>query len=76
VHAKGLVKKCCGIIEPKLDDTQCGFRRDRSTTDQIYILQQFFEKSWEHTEDVHTSFDDLGKVYDRVPPEKSWVTLR
>jgi len=34
------------IIEPKLDDTQCGFRRSHSTTEHIFTLQQNFEKSW------------------------------
>ena len=51
------------IIEPKLDDIQCGFRRGRSTTEQIFTLQQIFEKSWEHAKDVYTCFVDLGKVY-------------
>jgi len=33
------------LIEPKLDDTQCDFRRSRSTTEQISILQKIFKKS-------------------------------
>jgi len=32
--------RCREIIEPKLDDTQFGFRRSRSTTDQMFTLQQ------------------------------------
>jgi len=55
------------IIEPKLDDTQGGFRRGCSTTEQISTLQQIFEKSRQHTKDVYTYFVDLGKVYGRVP---------
>jgi len=43
------------IIEPKLDDTQCGFCRGRSTTEQISTLQQIFEKSWEHANDLYTT---------------------
>ena len=58
------------IIEPKQDDTQCCFRRDRSTTEKISTLQQIFEKSEEHTKDAKTFFVDLGKVYDRVTREK------
>jgi len=59
-------------MEPKLDDTDCGFRRGRSTTEKISTFQQTFEKSWEHAKD----FVDLGKVYGRVPREKLWGMLR
>jgi len=76
VYAKCLVKRCREIIEPKLDDTQCGFRRGRSTTYQNSTIQQIFEKSWEHAKDVYTCFGDLGKVRDRVPREKVWGVLQ
>jgi len=60
------------MIGPKLDDTQCGFRRGRCTSERISILQQIFKISLEHAKDVDTCFVDLGKVYDRVPREKLW----
>jgi len=63
------------IIEPKLDNTQCGFRRGCSTTDQSFTLQNIFEKSWEYAKDVCKCFVDLGKVYSRVPREKLWGML-
>ena len=43
------------IIEPKLDDTQCGFCRGLSTTEQISTLRQIFEKSREHANDFYTA---------------------
>jgi len=42
--AKGLGKRCREINERKLDDTQCGFHPGHITTDQIFTLQQIFEK--------------------------------
>ena len=48
----------------------CGLRPGRSTTDQIFTLQQIFEKSWEYAKDVYTCFVDLEKAYDRVTHEK------
>ena len=48
------------IIGSKLDDTQCGFRRGRRTTEQISTLQQIFKKSLEHAKHVDTCFVDLG----------------
>jgi len=43
VYASAL-KKCLEIIESKLEDTQCGFRSGRRTTDQSFTLQQIFDK--------------------------------
>ena len=40
--AKCLVKRCREIIEPKLDNTRCGFRPGRSTTDQILLSSKLF----------------------------------
>jgi len=51
VYAKCLVKRCREIIEPKLIDSQCGFRSGRNTTEQNSTLQQIFGKSWEHAKD-------------------------
>jgi len=51
-----------------LDDTQCC----HSTTNQIFTLQQIFEKCWEYAKDVYTCFVDLEKAYNRVPREKLW----
>ena len=50
-------------MESKLQDGQCGFRPDRSTTDQIFTLKQIFEKSWEYGKDLFTCFVDLEKAY-------------
>jgi len=53
--------------KPKLNDTQCGFCRGSSTTEEISTLQQTFKKSWEHGKDVYTCFIAFGKVYARFP---------
>jgi len=75
VRANAL-KKCREIIERKQDDTQCGFCPGCSTTDQIFTLQQIFEKSWEYAKDVYTPFVDHEKAYDRLPREKLLEVLR
>ena len=68
--AKCLEKICHEIIEPKLNDTQCGLRPGRSTTDQIITLQKFFEIPWEYAKDVYTCFVDIEKAYHQVTREK------
>jgi len=32
------LKRCREMVEPKLEDTQCCFRRRRSATDQIFTI--------------------------------------
>jgi hypothetical protein len=45
---------------------QCGFRRNRSTTDQIFYIRHILEKKWEYNGTVHQLFIDLKKAYDSV----------
>jgi len=44
VYAKCLERKCCDIVESKLEDGQCGFCPGRNIIDQIFALEQIFEK--------------------------------
>ena len=43
--------------------------------DQIFALQQVFEKSWEYAKQVYTCLVDLEKLYDHVPRDKLWAVL-
>ena len=57
VYAK--YPKCRKIEESKLEDGQCGFRPDRCSTDQIFILKQIFKKSWEYGKNLLAYFVDF-----------------
>jgi hypothetical protein len=50
-------------------DHQCGFRRNRSTTNQIFYTWQILDKKWEHNGTVHQLFIDFKKAYDSVRRE-------
>src|SRR5215475_14421537 len=54
---------------------QCGFRRNRSTTDHILCIRQILEKKWEHNEAVHQLFIDFKKAYDSVRREALYNIL-
>jgi sorting nexin-29 len=43
---------------------QCGFRRNRSTTDQIFYIRQILEKKREYNGMVHQLFIEFKKAYD------------
>jgi len=69
VYAKCLENKCREIVESKLESRQSGFHLGRSTMDQIFILKQIFEKSWNYDR-------DLKIAYDQVPRDKLWRDLQ
>ena len=52
-----------------IGDHQCGFRRNRSTTDHLFCIRQMLERKWEYNEAVHQLFIDLKKAYDSVRRE-------
>jgi hypothetical protein len=52
-----------------IGEHQCGFRLNRSTTDQIFYIRQILEKTWEFSGTVHQLFIDFKKAYDSVRRE-------
>jgi sorting nexin-29 len=54
---------------------QCGFWRNRSTTDQIFYIWQILEKKWEYNGTVHQLFIDFKKAYDLVRREVLYSIL-
>jgi hypothetical protein len=52
-----------------IGDHQCGLRRNRLTTDQIFYIRQILGKKWEYNGMVHRLFIDFKKAYDSVRRE-------
>jgi hypothetical protein len=44
-----------------IGDHQCGFRRNRPTTDQIFCISQILEKKWEYNETVHQLQEEIKR---------------
>ena len=53
VFAKILAKRLSHYTERIIVDYQCGFRRDRSTMDQIFALRSILEKCYEYNITLH-----------------------
>ena len=70
-----LLSRLIPYAEEIIGDHQCGFRRNRSTTDHIFCIRQILEKIWEHNEAVHQLFIDLKKAYDSVRREALYNIL-
>jgi len=63
-------------IENKLEDNQMGFRPNRYTIDNIFIVRQNFEKSHEHNIDLYSIFVDYTHSFDSVHRNKPIECLR
>ncbi len=64
------------LAEAELSDSQCGFRQGRSCTDQIFSVNQFIEKLFEHRTPGFLVFIDLRKAYDSVSRGALWHGLQ
>jgi sorting nexin-29 len=61
-----LLSRLRSYIDEIIGDHQCGFRRNRSTTDKIFCIRQILEKIWEYNKRVRQQFIDCKKAYDSV----------
>jgi sorting nexin-29 len=58
------------IVESKLIDVQSGFRPNRSTLDNIFIVCKTFEKCYEYNIDLHNMFIDYKQEFDSIKRNK------
>ncbi len=63
------------LEKPKLGEEQHGYRKDRSTSDPIFILRMVMEKCWEFNKNLYCAFIDLTKAFDSIPRNKLWKCL-
>lgn len=54
---------------------QCGFRKGRSTTNQLFTMRHLLEKLWEYNITSYHLFIDIKTAYDIIDREKMWKAL-
>ncbi|CAM4844407.1 unnamed protein product [Rotaria magnacalcarata] len=64
------------LVNRQLLEAQSGFRSNRSTIDQIFILKLCMEKRREFNKPLFMCFIDISKVYDSVNRELLWKVCR
>jgi hypothetical protein len=69
-------KRLNPYTEVILGDYQCGFRRDRSTTHQIFALKNILEKCYEYNITLHHLFTDFKQAYDSVTRNNLYSIMR
>ncbi|KAK3545682.1 hypothetical protein QTP70_010761 [Hemibagrus guttatus] len=75
VYSRVLERRVRPLVEPRIQEEQCGFQPSRGTLDQLYTLHRVLEGSWEFAQPVHMCFVDLEKAFDHVPCGILWEVL-
>ena len=70
IFATLLNKRLMKNIKNKVEDNQIGSRPNRSTIDNIFVVRQIFEKSYEHDSDLYIVFVDYTHAFDSVDRNK------
>ena len=63
------------VVDKVVPESQCGFRRDRSTVDMVFTARLLQEKCREHDKDLFIAFIDLTKAFDTVDRQLLWSVL-
>jgi len=63
------------MAEQLIGSYQAGFRKDKSTTDQIFCIRQIVQKSYELNCETHHLFIDFKAAYDTIIREELWLIL-
>ena len=76
VMLKIILNRLRPLAENIIAEEQAGFRRGRSTIEQIFNLRILCEKHLQHQRNIYHMFIDFKKAFDRVWHEALWATMK
>lgn len=65
-----LQRRVNNVVKDKIGTYQCGFRKNKSTTDAIHILKQIMEKANEYKMELEVLFIDFKQAFDSIRRSK------
>jgi len=63
------------ITENVLGEYQCGFRKNRSISDKIFIIRQMMGKHYEHNQELHILSVDFKQAFDSIDRYKLYQVM-
>ena len=75
VFGRVLIDRFGQGVDSKLRDEQAGFRRGRSTVEQIFVLRNIVEQVVEWQSTLYITFVDFEKPFDSVHQESLWKIM-
>jgi hypothetical protein len=63
-------------VERKIGQYQCGFRKNRSVMDQVFVLKQIMDNSIDQNLPLYMLFIDFKQAYDTIKREKVYEAMR
>ncbi|PWA20556.1 hypothetical protein CCH79_00019962 [Gambusia affinis] len=76
VYSGVLERRVRRIVEPRIQEEQCGFRPGRGTLDQLYTLSRVLEGSGSSPNQSTCVLWTWRKAFDRVPRGALWGVLQ
>ena len=70
------LNRCKEALDKVLTEDQCGFRKSRCCTDQLFALSQIIEKTLLYQIDLSLCFIDYRAAFDSVERELMYEKLR
>ena len=63
-------------VDPLLRKEQAGFRKERRTTEQIFIVRNILEQVNEWNATIYIHFVDFEKAFDSIHRNSLWIIMR
>jgi len=70
-----LIRLLTYVVDTVVTESQCGFRRARSTTDMIFVARLIQENCRKQHRDLFIAFIDLIKAFDTFNRDLLWQVL-
>jgi hypothetical protein len=75
VFSKIISKRLVLYMEDTVGNFQAGFRRNKSTTDQIFAMKQILGKCYEYDLDIHCIFINFKQAFDSIKRNELYKSL-
>lgn len=75
VSSRGQERRMWLILQPQIQEDQCGFCPSCGTLDQLHTFHRVLKGPWEFAQPVHMCFVELKKAFNRVPHGIMWEVL-